>query len=432
MATFNTDIYQGNRPKSVDEFNAIADEADARKLSGESNRLQLALQARQLRAAQQSEDEQNRLMTLMRGLPATATNVDRINALRGGGFYNQADAAAKADVDLRDKEAGITSKGVQASKDAADADKLRIANGLQQFEAVGQIMAGVSDQATYDSARQQAAKVFGPEFAAKIPPQYDPATVEANKARALSVKDRLEQEWKAKGYDLDVRKADDTNARAAAERAVQMRGQNLTAETSRGNSAATVAAARETAAATRDAAQIQTGFQNESNLRKEFENLPEIKNYKQAFPSYAAIKDAAKRSTPQSDINIVYGIAKLYDPTSVVREGEYATVANSPSIPEKVKGYAQYIAGGGKLSPETKKQLLAEAEGRLSTYKAEADKAVNSYTGIATRRGMDPKSVFQAMGDVPVGGASPAAGPVNMSAIDAELARRAAAKKPGK
>ena len=189
---------------------------------------------------------------------------------------------------------------------------------------------------------------------------------------------------------------------------------------SRENAAAT----RDVAQATRDAATIQTGFQNESGLRKEFEGLTEIKNYKQAYPAFAAVKDAASRNTPQSDINIVYGIAKLYDPTSVVREGEYATVANSPNIPEKIKGYAQYLAGGGRLSPKTKADLVQEATGRLGTYEAEAQKARSSYEAIARRRGIDPANVFQGMGDM---GNTP--GLPDMSAVDAEIERR---KKGGK
>ncbi len=177
-----------------------------------------------------------------------------------------------------------------------------------------------------------------------------------------------------------------------------------TQATARANNAATVGAMRDNAQAVRDAANISNGFKNETELRKEFEGLPEIKNYKQAYPAFAAIKDAATRNTPQADINIVYSLAKLYDPTSVVREGEYATVANSPNIPEKVKGYAQYLAGGGKLSPETKKQILAEAESRVGTYRTEADKARSTYENIAKGRDMNLSSVLQATGDAPAGG----------------------------
>jgi hypothetical protein len=159
-------------------------------------------------------------------------------------------------------------------------------------------------------------------------------------------------------------------------------------------------ATRAVAAATRDAASIQAGFAAEQGLRKEFEGLPEVKNYKQAYPAYAAVADAAGRNTPQSDINLVYGIARLYDPNSVVREGEYATVANSPNIPERIKGFAQYLAGGGRLSPETKRQIVAEAQGRMGTYEAEAQKAKSSYETIARNRGMDPASVFADMGNI--------------------------------
>jgi hypothetical protein len=170
--------------------------------------------------------------------------------------------------------------------------------------------------------------------------------------------------------------------------------------TSEANNRRSTAASYANAQAVRDAASITTGFKNETDLRKEFEGLPEVKNYKQAYPAYASIVDAAKRNTTQSDINIVYGLAKLYDPTSVVREGEYATVANSPNIPEKIKGYAQFLAGGGRLSEETKRQILAEAKGRIGSYEGEVRKAKTSYEGIAKQRSMNPASVFVDMGDM--------------------------------
>lgn len=131
-----------------------------------------------------------------------------------------------------------------------------------------------------------------------------------------------------------------------------------------------------------------------TELRKEFDQLPEVKNYKQALPAFTSIVDASKRNTPQSDINLVYGIAKLYDPNSVVREGEYNTVANSPNIPERIKGYAQYIAGGGKLSPQVKAQIVQEATSRIGSYENEFTAARNNYSDIAKRSGGDASLLF--------------------------------------
>lgn len=138
----------------------------------------------------------------------------------------------------------------------------------------------------------------------------------------------------------------------------------------------------------------------ETDLRKEFEGLPEVKSYKMAFPAFAAVKDAATRNTPQADINLVYGIAKIFDPTSVVREGEYATVANSPNIPDRIKGVIQYVQGGGKLSPETKAKFVAEAESRVKSYEAEVSKAKESYGGMVKQYGYNPENVFQGMGNM--------------------------------
>jgi hypothetical protein len=167
------------------------------------------------------------------------------------------------------------------------------------------------------------------------------------------------------------------------------------------NSVASVAAqyananaTKEVAKATRDAANIHRGFESEQGLRKEFEALPEVKKYKQALPSYKGIEDAVKRNTTQADINIVYGIAKLYDPDSVVREGEYATVANSPNIPERIKGYAQYLAGGGKLTPQVKADILAEAQSRMRSYENEFVGARSNFEQIARRTNVDPTRVF--------------------------------------
>ena len=130
-----------------------------------------------------------------------------------------------------------------------------------------------------------------------------------------------------------------------------------------------------------------------TTLRKEYEGLPEVKNYKQALPAYKGIEDAVKRNTPMSDINIVYGIAKLYDPNSVVREGEYATVANAPGIPERVKGWVQYAQGGGKLTPEVKKQIMEEATSRMTGFQNEFEGVNTRYSDIANRSGADASLV---------------------------------------
>jgi hypothetical protein len=136
----------------------------------------------------------------------------------------------------------------------------------------------------------------------------------------------------------------------------------------------------------------------EENLRKEFTALPTVKAYSQAFPAYQNVLSAASRDNPQADISLVYGVAKLYDPESVVREGEYGTISNSQAIPERIKGYANFLMGGGRLTAETRKQLIAEAESRHGVLRQGYEQSAGQYTELARKSGVDPSTVITSFG----------------------------------
>lgn len=182
-------------------------------------------------------------------------------------------------------------------------------------------------------------------------------------------------------------------------------GEDLQATTSEANNKRTVNASyanaeatRQVASATRDAAKITARAAEAGKLRQEFADLPEVKKFKQAAPAYQAVVEAAKSNNPQADINLIYGLAKLYDPESVVREGEYGTIANSQAIPEWLKGQAQRLVGGGRLTEATKKQIIQQAKIRYDTFDGDVKAARKSYEGIATRRDLSPDDVFPTIG----------------------------------
>ena len=132
----------------------------------------------------------------------------------------------------------LQSKMSAQQKEALAAQKAQLETHLKQFEVVGQIMSGVTDQATYDQARQQIAQVVGPEAAAKSPAIYDPAVIERGRTQAMSVKDQMAQKWKELDAQLSERKFGYQQEHDAAvdkrivsenekNRSVQVRGQNL-------------------------------------------------------------------------------------------------------------------------------------------------------------------------------------------------------------
>ncbi len=223
-------IYQRFAPKSVADFDREYEEGQQAKQSRELNALRLLSGQRQERDAAAASERTNALRGLVSGFGADE-GANALALLRGG-HLEEATKYQKAGADRKKDQA-------EAAYKAAQTDKERIATGLQKIEIGGQLMGGVKDQATYDMARQQAAAQFGPEFVANWPPNFDPVRIGQAQQQAMSVKERLEQEWKAKGYDLDVRKQGEvesnnlrTDARVksegAANRGVTLRGQNLT------------------------------------------------------------------------------------------------------------------------------------------------------------------------------------------------------------
>jgi hypothetical protein len=385
--------------------NLLGQVAQVQQIQAQQDQNKLAKLAFQDRERQQADQQR------LRGIYGQGLQGDALeNALLRGGFANE---ALKFGTDRRAN-----------AKSDADTQATHIATATKKLEALGQGLGYLKDNPTIENARAlvsgwQQAGLITPEEAQQKLTEFgqDPTPQGVQRLAlmgyqgALSAKDQLAtyatrnlggttQTTAINPVTGQVRVVDTQTNTVSPDAQLQ-------SQTSIANNIRTTEAMKDNAQATRDAAKTTSGIKNEQDLRKEFEGLPEVKNYKQAYPALAAIRDAATRNTTQSDINIVYGLAKLYDPNSVVREGEYATVANSPNIPERIKGYAQYLQGGGRLTPEVKAQILAEAEGRAKTYENETNKARASYEEIARRNNIDPRNVFTSMGDIGPGAPSP-------------------------
>lgn len=131
---------------------------------------------------------------------------------------------------------GSAIPGIQKSlSDAATAklaqQKSQIEVGLQRFGALGQVLNGVTDQATYTAAIQHAADAFGPQAVANVPAAYDPQFVANTKAQALTVQQQLEQHNKLIDQQLAQSQFGETQRHNQATEASATRGQDMTAAT---------------------------------------------------------------------------------------------------------------------------------------------------------------------------------------------------------
>lgn len=128
---------------------------------------------------------------------------------------------------------------------------------------------------------------------------------------------------------------------------------------------------------------------DEQSLRKEFQSLPSYKNFQQVVSIYDSMVDARDRDTAAADINLVFGLGKLFDPTSVVRENEQDSVRSTAAWPDWLVGSLARIEGGGSLRPATRRAILDEAYSRARIYRELLAEEGEYYRGVAERNGLD-------------------------------------------
>jgi hypothetical protein len=136
-----------------------------------------------------------------------------------------------------------------------------------------------------------------------------------------------------------------------------------------------------------------------SGLRKEIQQLPSYKNIAQAAPIYKSMTNAAGRDTRAADVNMIYGLAKIMDPASVVRESEMSVAQAVATLPQYLQANVMsQIEKTGRLSPDVRQAIMEEAHSRVSAYKDMFDRDTGMYGGIVERNRMNRADVIPDFG----------------------------------
>jgi hypothetical protein len=136
-----------------------------------------------------------------------------------------------------------------------------------------------------------------------------------------------------------------------------------------------------------------------SKLRNEIQGLPSYKNIAQAAPVYKSMLDAAARDNRAADVNMIYGMAKIMDPGSVVRESEMTVAQAVATLPQQLQAAIKsQLAESGRLTPEIRAAIMTEARSRIGAYQAMFDQDANMYRGIAQRGRMNEADVLPSFG----------------------------------
>lgn len=168
--------------------------------------------------------------------------------------------------------------------------------------------------------------------------------------------------------------------------------QAMEIERQRANSAANLERLRQAAPPKPDAGPTRRDV---TTLRKEFDSTDAAKQYRAVLPLFNRAKTAP--NTRAGDISMIYALGKMFDPTSVVREGELVLAQNAAPWLQKMASQANsQLSARGALSPDTRRMILDALQGQVDSYKLAYQQTRDQYSQYASADGIDP---FQVVGN---------------------------------
>lgn len=133
-------------------------------------------------------------------------------------------------------------------------------------------------------------------------------------------------------------------------------------------------------------------FKNIQALRKEFEGMDSVKQYKLVLPLYQRALKAP--NTRAGDVSIIYALGKMFDPGSVVREGELILSQNTAPWLQKLASNANsQLTGEGSLNKETRAAIMDALNGQVEALSMPYRQERERFAQYADENGWEPRQV---------------------------------------
>lgn len=197
-----------------------------------------------------------------------------------------------------------------------------------------------------------------------------------------------------------LQQADSTRA-GAMERAAMAAESRLAQQGLKNEMGSQIQGLRAEAQAAKDEAKIANAtkkdatqaFDETKKLRDEFAAHPNTKSFDVVDNYFERGVKLAQKETSAGDMGLIFALMKVYDPTSTVREGEYATASNSGSIPQQFLNIYNKAKDGQKLQPEQRAQFVETMAEAAQVQHKKLMGTADQYAAIAKKRGLDADEV---------------------------------------
>jgi hypothetical protein len=134
--------------------------------------------------------------------------------------------------------------------------------------------------------------------------------------------------------------------------------------------------------------------EGEATLRREFTSLPIVKSFSDQSTAYGRVMASVNDPSPAGDLALIFNFMKVLDPGSTVREGEFATAANSGGVDDRVRALYNNVTEGTRLAPTQRDDFANRATQLYSNAEQQYKGIADQYSAFASQSGYDPATMM--------------------------------------
>lgn len=130
-----------------------------------------------------------------------------------------------------------------------------------------------------------------------------------------------------------------------------------------------------------------------ANFRKEFAGLQPVKDFETQASAFSRILASADNPSPAGDLSLIFQYMKILDPSSVVRESEFALAASAGDYGERIQAMVNKISTGETLSENIRNDFVKRAAELYDAGERRFKDISEQYGSRADRLGYDRADV---------------------------------------
>ena len=104
--------------------------------------------------------------------------------------------------------------------------------------------------------------------------------------------------------------------------------------------------------------------------------------------------ELAKKGNVNADGALIYNLAKVYDPSGAVQQGDVNTIIGNRSIPTEIQLFAQKLKQGGTFTPQERNNMKAIIDGMVAERKKAIEPSLKTYRKINKSLGGDDSAIY--------------------------------------